>query len=340
MPYRNLLIALLLLPLFWGVRLAATEGQSLPLPDGGEMPYQVYPGDADTLFLMMPMEFGPIERMQPLASALGKAGHETWLFDPYANHFLPVSTQSVDKIPAADIAALIRHAHEQSGKQVMLITTGRGAIAALRGVRQWQQQHPEAEYYRGTIMFHPKLYVETPAPGEAARYMPIAYASNLPLYIFSPTQSPSRWRIMEAVPVLEQGGSPVYVHFLDNVRNFFFVHPEPGEAERHMTARLPQMIVNAATLLESYPAQHQVAALPKVEPKREKKALRGLEPYQGSPQAAALRFYDTQGKLHVLEDYRGQVWYCSTSGPPGARPASRRCPPCSGWPTALAVSHL
>jgi thiol-disulfide isomerase/thioredoxin len=289
----------------WGI--ATANEQLMPLAEGGEMPYQVFPGDSEVVFLLMPMEFGPLERMAPLAKALGDAGQETWLFDPFANHFLTTSTQSMDKIPAADIAALIQYAHQQTGKQVMLLTTGRGAIPALRGVRAWQQQVPEGDYYRGTIMLHPKLFVETPAPGEAAHYMPITYASSLPLYIFSPTKSPSRWRILEAVPVLETGGSPVYVHFLDEVRNFFFVHPEAGKEEKAVTRQLPRLLTQASGLLLSHTPSQQVAELPAPVEKTAKKELRGLEPYQGDPQAAPLSFSDTEGKHHNLADYRGQV---------------------------------
>ncbi len=53
-------------------------------------------------------------------------------------------------------------------------------------MREWQQTTPDTQRLAGLLAFSPRLFVSTPQGGEAAEYLPVAGASNLPIYILQP----------------------------------------------------------------------------------------------------------------------------------------------------------
>ena len=297
---------LVLAALFWHP-LHASE-RSLTLADGNDLPYQTLQADSKILYLLLPLEFGMQETNLELGRQMQKAGLDTWVVDLLSPSFLPIATASMDEVPAEHVAAILTQALKSSNKDVVLVAVGRTAIPALRGGRLWLQQSGGNSRFKGLLLMHPKLYVSTPSAGERPEYMPAALANQLPAYLFSPTQSPSRWRIMEDAEALSQQGAGVYIKLIPGVRNFYFRNPDPNDRERKLGELFPATLQQGAKLLASQEGRQisRVAELPSTA-KRAAASIRGIENYAGNPPAPALSFPDTEGVQQTLADYLGKV---------------------------------
>jgi thiol-disulfide isomerase/thioredoxin len=274
-----------------------------------EIPIEVHQAQGEVVAIWLPSEAGPQMGDEQIAAELAANGIEVWRVDLVEAHFFPLVTSSVDKIPAEDVAALMRHAHNVTGKKVLFVTTGRGAIAVLRGLHLWQLNGGDSRDLLGVILFSPKFFVETPDPGMAGEIMPIVTASNLPLYIYQPDQSPWYWKLKRTVPALETGGSDVYVRILHKVRDRYFFRADATEREKQLTANTPQLINQAVSMLKLLSQQsRRVQPLKITAPEaREGKKDRALSEYLGDPNPPPLALSDLNGHPVDLNDYIGTV---------------------------------
>jgi thiol-disulfide isomerase/thioredoxin len=291
----------------WGAPLVLA--QEVITADEVEIPIQVQPANGDRLFIWLPSEAGPQPADERLARQLSRAGIEVWSVDLVEARFLPQTPSSVDRLPPGDVAALLAHAQRSTDKQIFVVASGRSAIPALRGLRAWQQQTRDQSRLGGVILLSPKFFVETPEPGVAPQLMPIVAATNLPVYLLQPEQSPWFWKRGLTVPALERGGSDVYVRLLTGVRDRFYFRPDAVAAEEAMARRLPGMLLQAARALAALPPKAwqpvtEVAAPPVV---REGKRPRDLRDFAGDPTPPSLALVDLHGRIHRLGDYRGRV---------------------------------
>jgi thiol-disulfide isomerase/thioredoxin len=303
---KRLLIILLVYLSGWAPLQAQEE--KLELQDGTEIPYVDMQANSTEVYLLLPVEFGSHDANLKLGKAMQAAGLHTWVVDLFSPSFLPISTSSMDEIPSQHLKALIDHTQKINNKPTIIVASGRGAIPALRGGREWLFEPQQNKQLKGLILLHPKLYTDTPSPGAQPEYMPVALANQLPVYMLIPTQSPSRWRVDEDALALSKQGSNVLYKLLPGVRNFFFRNPHPNDVEAQMTELLPKTLQQGARILNSMqrPQVSQIAALPEAQ-KPSKATIRGIEPYKGTPQAPSLEFSDTNGKKHRLTDYKGHV---------------------------------
>ncbi len=300
-------LALLLLLLALLPPAGAAEVE-VALAGGETVPVAVQPAEGRLLILWLPSERGLSPRQQPTAEALAALGLEVWTPDLHGAFFLPPGRSSLEAVPPEVVRQLIEAAEGRTGKGVYLLAAGHSAALALTGARAWQLAHPGERGLHGAILLHPNLYAATPQGGSAAAYLPIASASNLPLYIFQPLLSASRWHLRALVEALEQGGSRVITHALEGVSDGFNVRPDFDPAEEATTRRLPRLIQQATWLLEDYAEPAQAAPLPD-EPAR-KEASTGaklLKPYRGEGPTPALSLTDLDGAAHTLAELRGQV---------------------------------
>ncbi|QKT03777.1 TlpA family protein disulfide reductase [Ectothiorhodospiraceae bacterium 2226] len=287
-----------------------------PLEDAAEIPLEIYQADeryeAPAVLLWVPQERGVLEAERRVAEQLARAGMETWLADLFAAHFEPPSRSVLERLPPDDVANLIEYAHLETGKPVFLLASDRGAVPALRGARAWQEANPErAGVLGGIVLMHPILYVETPDPGVEPEILPIVRATNLPVFLIQPELSPWRWRLNETVPALREGGSDVFVLFVDGVRDRFFYRPD-GEGHEHQQARkLPWMVGQGLRLLA---AVDQDAGPRAAAPVPEQRTVaragpeeRTLKPYRGDPTPPPLVLPRLEGGEMDLADYQGQV---------------------------------
>lgn len=304
MPLRILLVLLLLAS--FGIRAELT----VPTADGDDIPVAVYAADGDTIILWLPSEFGPRPRGHELAQRLAATGIEVWAPDLHAAWFLPAGRYSLNDVEPDAIARLIDAAIADSSKRVFLMAAGRSVALALRGVRQWQQGRPkDSGRLGGLLAFGPRLFVRTPQGGEAAEYLPVARASNLPIYILQPVDSGGFWHIAEDVRQLEQGGAPVFLHRLSGVSDGFHTRSEFSEREAETTRRLPALLSSAIEQLTWHDGTPPMPAPMQGESLAPERPAGGslLRPYPGERQALALALDTLRGRPVDLTRLRGKV---------------------------------
>ena len=304
----KLLVTAMLLTLFCVNNLAYAEvKKTIELADGTEIAYYHFPAKGKKVFIWLAPEAGLQKPEKIIARKLAKQGIEVWYPDLFETNFLPIASSSVEQFPASQIKALIAAAN--TGKDIYLVSSGRGVIPVLRGLRQWQQSEPASTAIKGLILISPKLFVETPDPGNTAQMMQIVRATNIPIYLFQPAQSPWRWKLDKILPALQQGGSQIFTQIIPNVRDRFYYRPDATAKEYQMASQLPKLLKRAANVLATMPAQHTAATL--VENIKQKvtsvKKERVLTPYANKPIAPPLQLKDLNGKKVRLGELKGEV---------------------------------
>ncbi len=268
----------------------------------------VYSARGTMLYLWLPPEGGFHATHTHIAQSLNDLGIEVWFADLYESRFLPPVASSLELIPSADITTLLNRVR-QTGKHIVLVSSGRGIFPLLRGVNLWQQSHTTLDPVRGVILLSPQFYLDTPEPGEAAEFHPIVSQTNLPIFILQPRLSPWFWKLEQTVPVLQHSGSEVYVRILPDVRDRFYYRPDATTKEQDLSENLARLLKQASTLLAKLPiTPRPVAALgtPKASLLQGKKD-RQLRGYRGNPIPPSLILQDIKGIQHELSNYRGQV---------------------------------
>lgn len=323
-----------LIALFLPVLGHGASSISLLLDDGVEAPVTRHEADGNDLLLWLSSEAGTQVIDAAIAAQLSDFGIEVWRVDLLEARFLPALQSSMDKVPASDFKKLIEYAAKGSDKAIYVVTAGRGAIPVLRGSRAWQQDHPVNTRLMGLILISPQLYLETPNPGVAARFMPIVTRTNLAIYLLQPDLSPWYWKLDEIIPTLEQGGSDLFVRILRGVRDRYYFRPDAMPGETKAIHRLPGQIYQGMKFLASLPKQARVAvqgrvSIPKV---LEGKKVRTLKPYPDQPKAPPLVLNSLKGRSVDLEQFRGKVVLVNFW--------ASWCPPCvSEMPSMQRLSH-
>ena len=302
-----LLLALLLLMTCAG---SGHAERLVTTADGDEIPVTVHAADGKRLLVWLSSEFGSTPRRTALAGALAAEGVEVWTPDLHAAWFLPAGRYSLNDVEPAAVSAIFTDAVASSGKRVFLMAEGRTVALALNSVRQWQLETDATGSLAGLLAVSPRLYLRTPQGGEAAEYLPVASASNLPIYILQPEESGGFWRMAQDIQELEKGGSVVFAHRLPGVSDGFHARSEFSDAEAAMTRRLPAMLLSAMEQLEPYggtPATPApMAGGSPVAPERPDGTTL-LRPYPGQSAAPALQLPGLLGGRVDLSDLRGRV---------------------------------
>jgi thiol-disulfide isomerase/thioredoxin len=275
-----------------------------------EVSVRLFPANGTDLFLWLPSESGILEQETRIAEKLAQQGVEVRMPDLHAAYFLPVLASSTEMIPAKDVAELIERIREQSKKRVYLVSSGRGALLVLRAAREWQMRYGDKARLGGAIIISPKLFIETPEPGQEGELMPVVSVSNLPLFIIQPEKSPWRWKLDQMLPALREGGSDVFIWILPHVRDRFYYRSNAVKYEDDIARRLPDYLVAARKLLDTVnqkprPIVTKNIATPPVPMEGKKDRL--LREFSGDPTPPALRLANLQGKVQDLKQFKGQV---------------------------------
>jgi thiol-disulfide isomerase/thioredoxin len=307
LQFRSLCLGLVLCLTSTAAALTHAETRRVSAGDT-DIGMEVYPAKGKLLLIWQSHEVGIQGGDQALAQQLAEHGIETWLLDVLEAYFLPNTASSMDRIPAAAMAAMIQAA-SKTGKRIIVASSGRGVIPVLRGIRQWQILHADNSQLLGTILLSPKLFVETPDPGLAGRLMPIAYATNQTIVLMQPDKSPWYWKLEQTLAALRQGGSDVYLWPLPGMRDRFYFRPDASDDEKHLGDRLTELLLRAATLLlnNGKVNRHAVAQLQAAPVVPEGKKDHQLAAYRGDPQPPPLRLSTLQGNVIDLADLKGQV---------------------------------
>ena len=276
---------------------------------GDEIPVEILPAAGERLLVWLPSEFGNTPRRRALAARMAAEGVEVWSPDLHSAWFLPVGRYSLNDVDPGVIGQLLTDAVDSTGKQVFLMAEGRTVALALGAVREWQQTAPDTQRLAGLLAFSPRLFVSTPQGGEAAEYLPIAGASNLPIYILQPEDASGFWRIADDIRQLEKGGSSVFLHRLPKVSDGFHARGEFSEAEEAMTRRLPGILLEAMRQLAAYGGTPTEPAVLQGEPRMPERPVGSslLRPYAQERVAPALRLPSLRGPAVDLAELRGKV---------------------------------
>jgi peroxiredoxin len=311
--YLTLLARIGLLLLLATPAAKAAEEIEISLSDGSDAFVTRYAAEGDDLIVWFPSEFGISPRQGPIAEALAARGIETWLPDLHTTWFLAVGRYSLNNLDPAFLKEILQAARERSGKRIYLMAPGRTAALGLSAIRQWQLEGMQKNAFGGAILLHPKLYASTPQGGEAAEFIPVASATNVPVYLIQPRNSAYYWRSKQTRSKLEEGGAPVYLHVLDEVSDGFYARPDYSEEEERMTRKLPELLQRAVTLLSGTTEVPLTAAGMQEQPDTRLHKNNGassaalLKPYRGDRETPPLSLETLDGERIELESYQGKV---------------------------------
>ena len=229
-----LILAFVCIP---GTANSSENSLQLELPDGQEFVVTRFSGAGNSLLLWLPSERGlrPAHKMH--AAALADLGHEVWLADLHDIYFVERNRASIGRFPLADIVALIDAALASTDANLTLVSSSRGAQLVLIAAREWQLQNPGKVRINGIILTHAHLYQGRPEAGDAAVYLPITHATNLPVYLIDAQYSTKSAQIPALATQLGRGGSQVYTQLLTGVQGGFFVRDDSEISEVDLAAK-------------------------------------------------------------------------------------------------------
>ena len=293
--------------LFSSSFIQAETKQTIELVDGTEISYYHYPAKGNQLYIWLAPEAGLQQAEKNIANDLASNGVEVWYPDLFETNFLPIAASSVEQFPVNQIKALIASANK--GKEIYLVTSGRGVVPILTGLRQWQLEMPESTAVKGVILLSAKFFVETPDPGKAGKLLPIVSATNIPIYLFQPAQSPWRWKLDKTLPALQNGGSEVFLQIIPKVRDRFYYRPDAVAQEYQVASELPSLLIRASNVLVTLSAKRKAASLNEVVTRNiaTSKKQRSLSSYLEKPIAPPLKLRDLTGKIINLNDFKNEV---------------------------------
>lgn len=312
--------AVLLYCIFW-LTPGFAQAITFKTEKGDVLNIEKFTAKGSQAIIWTPSGFGVQKTQLAAAKDLAKNDIEVWIADLHSSYFLSRGRKSVESFPAGDISQLIDFAFEQGKKEIYLMSTGRGAIAALRAARYWQEKHPGDNTLRGLILFHPSMYANRPAIGDSASYLPIAYSSNMPIFIIQPQLSTTYTRLPNLLNALKEGGSHVFVQTIPDVIDGFHLRPPSHLSKDDIAAKkqLTNFIKRGIRLIEVLPLQEIPAPLKKAD-KKKPDTRPGLKMYKGKLKYPSLDLKDMRGVRRKLADYKGKIVLVSFW--------ASWCPPC------------
>ncbi|HEY0635730.1 MAG TPA: hypothetical protein VGE00_10135 [Gammaproteobacteria bacterium] len=240
---RHSLTILLLLVGVSGVAAGGPLHRSIELSDGSEMELRVFSAKGEVLMLGFPCDQGTGIAETRGAEAMAAHGIEVWMADLLGAHFLPVAPSSMRDLEGGGVRDLIALAHRETGKQIVLVSSGYGSLPTLRGAKLWLDAPEGENRLGGALLFYPMLADAPPEPGKPVTYPAIVHQTATPVYIFQPELSPTRFWLKRLVKTLAEGGATVKSEFLPGIRPNFYQRPDATEAELAATQQLPEMML-------------------------------------------------------------------------------------------------
>ena len=293
--------------------LAAYDSIEMELSNGSYMSLNRFEGAGKTLLLWLPSERGLGQGYIPVALDLAALDYDVWSANLHETYMVPGGRDSLDEVEIEDLLALIEASQDQGFDELYLVSSGRGMQLALQAAYLWQQQNPQSNLIKGMLTFSPHLIKGRTEMGQDAEYLKIAAYSNLPVYMLQAQYSTKFARSWEIAQQLEQGGSQVFIHFLQGVQGGFHMRPveDLTKTDLAMREQLPQIFeramnllrqINLASLVPGYRIDLDSHDIPQAWIK-----LPRLHPYQGDKQPAPLVLEDLNGNSFNLDTLKGQV---------------------------------
>lgn len=264
-----------------------------------------YPAEGKQLLLWIAPSFGFRQAHTDLALQLNKQGFEVWQADINEALFLPHNSTSMRELNAKYVSDLIEIAHAETGKDIILVSGSYGAIPVLRGARKWQLTKPANRYLHGAILFSPNVYQSIPPLGTEPKFLPIAYASSLPVIIIQADKNSNRWQVEKLATALRSGGGFVHIKILQNVVGLFYGEERKPYIENyfHWLAFSMNGLVD---ILSKHPYPLEAKPLEVLTVSGTGMDSR-LKPFKGNPNPPPIKLPDINGDLFNIADYQHRV---------------------------------
>ena len=215
-----------------------------------EIDVRVFEARGDVLLLGFPCDEGKSLAEEKTAQSLSEDGIEVWMVDLLSAFMLPKVRSSLAQIDSDALTALIEEAGK-TGKKVYLIASGPDTELVLRAASHWEAigEGPELS---GAILLFPRLFKNTPAPGEEPEYVDAVGQTQLPIMLLEGERTPNRWGIESMTEALQKGGSHVSSKVIPGVRGYFFKRQDANRSEAVVTSQLAGLIKVSLFYLQEY----------------------------------------------------------------------------------------
>jgi len=272
---------------------------------------------SENIILWLPSEHGLPDSVLPIAKSVVQHNPRTevWLADILSSLFLNVQASSINKVSNDFLFQLVKQVQRTTKKKIFILSSGKGALVAMRASHYWLQDNISTKQFGGLILLFPNLITKTPEPGTTAQYYPITHAVNVPIFIIQPENSPWRWQLATLQRNLVQADATPYIQIINNVRDRFFFRPDATEAEQKMTQQLASIIQNSISYISTNNIRQYQAPKKLQQTKNDNqnkqvrpvKQLASLRLYTKDPKPAPLNLYNLNGQADSLQHYAGQV---------------------------------
>lgn len=276
------------------------------LSDQIEIDVNKYPADGQQLILWIAPSFGFQQSHNDMAQLLNQQGFEVWMADINEALFLPHNSTAMREINAKYVADLVEIAHKKSAKQIILMSGSYGAIPVLRGAHLWLLRKPQNRYLLGAVLFSPNVYQKIPPLGVEPDYLPIAYATTIPVIIFQGTMNSNRWQLDKFANTLRSSGGFVHTELIPDTVDLFYGSEHPPQIEDYFRDFAKKMKTQVE-LLKNNPYPLQAKALKEANTSTGTGLDSQIKPFKGDPKPHTIRLKDINGKLYEMGDYRGRV---------------------------------
>ncbi len=290
---------------------------SVAVSDETDVPVRFYaaPAPQPVSLLWLPSERGFQASEYRTAEALAQAGLSVYFADLHSAYFVTRTSRSIDQFRARELAVLIDKLGKRSNGRLVLVSSGKGVIAVLQAMRQWQLRYlangSKTTLVQGAVLISGKYFLRTPEPGMEGEFYPVVSLTSMPLVMVQPVKSPWFWKLSKTVPVLRRGGSPVFVRTLAGVRDRFYFRPDATPLERQTGSKLALILRRAVRLLQPYSKPvFAAASKPAAKPAksgRSRKSGRRLSIYRGNPVPPALDLETLSGGRLALRTLKQHV---------------------------------
>ena len=229
-----------------------------------------------------------------------------WMADLSEALFLPHNSTAMREINANYVSDLITIAHRKTGKQIVLMSGSYGAIPTLRGAHQWLLSKPGSRYVLGAILFSPNVYQKIPPLGVEPNYLPIAYATNIPVIIVQGTMNSNRWQLEKLVSALRSNGCYVHTEFIPDTVDLFYGQESASNVDTYIKD-FASNIKTQIQLMKNHRYSLKTKNIQFVEATAGSGLDSQIKPFKGNPNPLPIALNDVHGNPFKIKDYRNRV---------------------------------
>lgn len=239
-----MLRCLLGLVLFVGIvtGAAADSVETLALDDDIEVDIRRFGSDSAQALIWFACNQGEDSIEFATARKLIAQGYQIYFPDMLSAHFLSPLPSNVARVPAHEVAAVIRYILDTtSAAEIYLVAGARAAVPVIRGLADTGLQQPSSKL-KGALLITPRINKKTPQPGSEPVYIDETGLSTHPVMVLEGERTPNRRGLPHLAAALAKSGSPVETDLIAGVRGYFYMRDDQTRAEIEMTRRLDALI--------------------------------------------------------------------------------------------------